>query len=227
MRSIETKAEIGDTNEAERGLTLRDKLNDDQRALLDEALSGGSDAVHQVAVGNDEAVFTLWRSGLIERGLDATVLDREIAAMRLRGQIVERTAQEVAARQKNGPPPDADELALGAFREAVEPQVRDAVMALRNKGYGTISSGFAEGAHQAIVFTEDVSMIIPPEVLSALAAEGVEVKGNRMDFVTPEIDEQAIKERWDKAAALIPGRGAPAAPSETGMAASFRERYEK
>jgi len=227
MRSIETRAEVGDTGGEERGITLRDKLNDDQNALLDDALSGNGEAVNKVVVGNDEAVFNLWRDGLLKRGVDEKKLDREIASLRLRGKIVARTYEEVANRKTNGPPPDAEELALGAFREAIEPQVRDAVMALRAKGYTTISSGFAEGDWQGVFFAEDISQTLPLETIKALSGEGVEVKDNGMFFHAAEIDEQAMKDQWDKIVALIPDRGAPAAPSNTPMAASFRLRYSK
>jgi hypothetical protein len=227
MRSIETRAEGGGTSGAERGIILRDELNDDQKALLDDALSGNGEAVNKVVVGNDEAVFNLWRDGLLKRGVDEKKLDREIEALRLRGKIVAKTYEDVADRKKNGPSPDADELALGAFREAIEPQVRDAVMALRAKGYTTTSSGFAEGDLQGVFFAEDISQTLPPETTKALSDEGVEVKDGGMFFHAAEIDERTMKDQWDKIIALIPDRGTPAAPSNTPMATSFRKKYSK
>ena len=225
MRSIETRAEGGDTSDAERGIVLRDKLNEDQNALLDDALSGNGEAVNTVVVGNDEAVFNLWRAELIKRGVDEKKLDREIESLRLRGRIVARIYEEVDNRKKNGPPPDVDELALGVFREAIEPQVRDAVMALRAKGYTTTSSGFAEGDWQGVFFAEDFSQTLPPETLKALSDEGVKVRGNCLAFRAVAIDERAMKDQWDKIVALLPDRGTPAAPSNMPSAASFRDRY--
>jgi hypothetical protein len=225
MNPIESSTERGDASFDERGIPLRDKLNDDQKSLLEDALSGNGDAVNSIIIGNDESVFILWRSGLLEKGVDEKKLDREIESIRLRGKIVERTHEEIDRREKEGPPPDAEELALGAFREAIEPQARDAVMALRAKGYTTTSSGFAGGDWQGVFFAEDISQTLQPETVKALADEGVEINGRSMTFHAVEINQQAMKDQWDKIVALIPDRGSPAAPSNTPIAESFRNKY--
>lgn len=225
MHSTELKIGHGDANFDENGTSLRDKLNDEQKDLLEDALSGNEDAVHRVVVDADEAVFTLWRAGLLEKGIDEKQLDREIDSIRLRGKIVERTWAEIEDRKKNGPSPDAEELALGAFREAIEPQVRDAVMALRAKGYNTTLSGFVGGDCQGVFFAEDVSQVLSPEIITVLAREGVEVDGNKLTFHVIQIDEKAIKDQWDKIVALIPDCGFQAAPSNLPIAESFRQKY--
>jgi hypothetical protein len=193
--------------------------------LLEDALSGNDDAVNRIITGNDESVFILWRSGLLEKGIDEKKLDREIESISLRGKIVERTRAEIDRREKVGPPPDAEELALGAFREAIEPQVREAIMALRAKGYTITSSGFVGGDWQGVFFDEDISQTLPSETIKALADKGVEIKGRGITFRVVEINEQAMKEQWDKIVALIPDRGSPAVPSKTSIAEFFRKRY--
>jgi hypothetical protein len=49
---------------------------------------------------------------------------------------------EEDARLKDNPTPTEEELYMGAFKEWLEPQVRDAIPEMYRKGYGTVSSGF-------------------------------------------------------------------------------------
>lgn len=50
--------------------------------------------------------------------------------------------KDLRERKQNNPIPTIEELKMGCFIEQIEPQVRDAVMILRKKGYDTVESGF-------------------------------------------------------------------------------------
>ena len=49
---------------------------------------------------------------------------------------------EEDARLKENPTPTEEELYMAAFKEWLEPQVREAIAEMYNKGYATGSSGF-------------------------------------------------------------------------------------
>src|SRR5258708_1162816 len=60
----------------------------------------------------------------------------------LRRKLHRSMKREEAARLRNNPAPSEEELFMGAFKEWLEPQVRDAIFTLYRKGYATQSSGF-------------------------------------------------------------------------------------
>jgi hypothetical protein len=61
---------------------------------------------------------------------------------RLRRQVHVSMKVEEQIRLKENPKPSEEELHMGAFKEWLEPQVRDAMSMMFKKGYATQSSGF-------------------------------------------------------------------------------------
>lgn len=86
-------------------------------------------------------------------GWDTERIRRESEYAKMRAEVHRMSDENYDDRRRDGPPPDAEELSLGAYWEQIEPQVRDAVLVLRRKGYNTYESGFCGfGAIQRISF---------------------------------------------------------------------------
>jgi len=140
----------------------------------------------------------------------------------LRQQSHTQIGKETAERVKNNPKPTDDEVTAGAFREMLEPQVRDAVFEMRKKGYATESSGF--GGKTGEVQSIDGYFEIDPKTEESLRDVGVQVSrdegfGPKYAFLRFSPDEpslEKIKTKWDEVAKLLPDRGQQAELSVSG-----------
>ena len=56
---------------------------------------------------------------------------------KLREEAHAQIEKETEERIKNNPKPSEEEILAGAFREMIEPQVRNALFEMYKKGYGT------------------------------------------------------------------------------------------
>lgn len=124
--------------------------------------------------------------------------------------------------RKNEFPPTDTERRIGAYKEMLEPQVREAIVTLVEKGYVTIDSGFspreiADGV-QYIGFQKgmiDDSLIpfILEKIVDKLITANIE-KDERSDYLTlkPQrfIGLEEWKEIWDSVVLAFPNRGEPA-----------------
>lgn len=63
----------------------------------------------------------------------------------LREKVLKEQKEEVKKRRSSNPAPDEEEISAGVYREAIEPQCREAIFTMRRKGYDTWSSGFNSG----------------------------------------------------------------------------------
>lgn len=128
---------------------------------------------------------------------------------------------ELKDRLTNSPTPTAEELNMGAYKEELEPQVRDAAMAMRLKGYNTGSSGFWGYDHvdQAM----DVATPIDDTTLTCLAEHNIWVSDGRIHFAPEQpSDLESIKKTWDMIADILPDLGKHADPAENAGADEFR-----
>ncbi len=149
----------------------------------------------------------------------------------LRKQSHAQIERETADRVETNPKPSEAEINAGAFREMLEPQVRDAVFEMRKKGYATESSGF--GGTTGEVQSMDGYFEIDAETEQALRGVGVEVLrdqgfGPKYAFLRFSPDEpslEKIKAKWDEVAKLLPDRGRQAEPSISGHAEEFLTKY--
>jgi hypothetical protein len=153
---------------------------------------------------------------------------------RLRQEVLASVDRETQERIAQNPTPTEEELRAGAFREMVEPQCRDAVFAMRQKGYATESSGF--GGEHGEVQQVDGNFEIDAETEERLRALGVTVHRSgdvgtilpwaaALRFTPDAADPNAMKAKWDAIAALLPDRGTPTDPSISGGTEDFiRER---
>lgn len=154
----------------------------------------------------------------------------------LRDAVYEVMYSELQDRVTTNPTATEREMSMGAYKQEIEPQSRDAVFALRDKGYNTSSSGFGDPAdgHE----TQQLTLRTPlsGETETALKAQGFTVenisikKDNTESNLTNitfrpnnSIDLGEMKSRWDQLAGMLPDRGQPAPMSVHGSAEKFRE----
>lgn len=153
----------------------------------------------------------------------------------LREETVKRTEAEGISRIRTNPYPTDIEVRLGAFIEELEPQVRNALVTMAQKGYSTESSGFygEHGEIQAI----DGYFTIDPQTQTALSELNVYVKtGPELGFpglkgysairFYPDVpDLLAITKTWDTVVALLPQRDPTVVVSVSGASEDFRKKY--
>jgi hypothetical protein len=139
-------------------------------------------------------------------------------------------------RLKENPQPTEEELYMAAFKEWLEPQVRDAISEMYKKGYPTQSSGFhAEEPDLQIVdgyFTIDQTTKRVLEQMGVEVFRGADIGLPRNKLITmlrfrakgPSLN--TIKHQWDVIAMALPQKSLP-----TGVrpicdrAEEFREQY--
>lgn len=81
-----------------------------------------------------------------------------LSYMQLRLQAHKQVHADMECRLANNPRPTEEERAMFTFYEGLEPQVRDAVLTLRRKGYPTDISGFLVAGPQVIRFEDSISL---------------------------------------------------------------------
>lgn len=150
------------------------------------------------------------------------------AFARLRKETHEQMQQELDERKEKNPIATEEELNMGGYQESVEPQVREAVLSLRRKGYTTFESGFHGFNSQKISFEKD--HLVPEELIDKLKIEGVniEIKPNSISFSCNQylkLDE--IKKIWDQIEQSLPDLEKPAEPCNLEQAKSFREKQKE
>jgi hypothetical protein len=156
-----------------------------------------------------------------------------------------KNQEEVIKRVEKDPEAYPDELMIGAYKEVLESQVRDAVIALAHKGYSSFESGFesaVEGS-QYMGFNKDSTkgrIEVPTELVENLKQEyGVTLSvANKLDrdqlLLTPSIppdskpiDINVWKKIWDKVADKLPVIGLPVENRRTGFSRDFIVQQEK
>lgn len=171
-----------------------------------------------------------------EERKEADVSKDDFSSLRLEAH--EQVDRETLARIRENPIPTEEEILVGAFREMIEPQVRDALFEFNRKGYSTESSGFygAVGEMQCIdgYFEVDDETKARIEELSGQVLKGKDVgmpgqheQYTYIRFYPKHARSEEIKAIWDSIAALLPDRGTPAQPSISGASDDFRNTYAK
>ena len=153
----------------------------------------------------------------------------------LRSRVHKEMEKELERRLKKNPQPTKEEVLIGAFKEMIEPQVRDAVFECFRKGYPTESSGFGGefGEWQSL----DGYFEIDEETKNKIEALGAKVlKGNEVGlpghynytyirFEPSKADIREIKAKWDSIVALLPPKNEEPRPSISGGAEDFRRKF--
>lgn len=154
----------------------------------------------------------------------------------LRRATHEHMEEEIAERIRSNPQPSEDELLAGAFREMIEPQVRDALFECYRKGYTTESSGF--GGEFGEIQQIDGYFEIEEETKRKIEGLGAKVLkgkdfgepgwGDHYTFIRfkPNKPELSVtKATWDAIVAALPQRSESAQPSISGGSEDFRKEY--
>lgn len=155
---------------------------------------------------------------------------------RLRDEAHAQTEKETEERIKNNPKPTEEEILAGAFREMIEPQVRDALFEMYRKGYSTESSGF--GGENSEYQQIDGYFELDEKTKQAFEAAGAKIlKGKDIGlpgfgenytfirFSPKEADISKIKEKWDEIVSILPQKTEPASPSISGASDDFRKQF--
>lgn len=149
----------------------------------------------------------------------------------LRRKVHERVEKETAERTEQNPTPTGQEVFAGAFREMLEPHVRDTVFRMREKGYATASSGF--GGENGEIQAVDGYFAIDPDTERFLRRYGVSVVRDQgfgkgytfLEFHSDVPDLIELKRRWNHLAELLPDKKLAAEPNISGASEEFLERY--
>lgn len=148
---------------------------------------------------------------------------------RLQHRIQSEVHTAVKKRIEKNPTPTEIENSLGVFMEALEPQVRQAVLTLHKKGYSVDVSGFTNNpCEQAI----EGDFQLNENTVQTLFAEGVivETTGSgytKLQFTPDEADMNTIQNRWKTIVGVIPDTHNIATDSMTRRARDFRSVYSE
>ncbi len=150
---------------------------------------------------------------------------------KLRAETHEKMGENLKERVLNNPEPTKEEESLCVYKEEIEPQVLDAVMLMRKKGYDTYESGFYGSNKQRIGFNEDYleKFELPEEAIESAKEKRIEIKieSDAIEFFCNEyLDLEKMKEFWDKISQAMPDLDKPAEVRSDEASKSFKKRIE-
>lgn len=153
---------------------------------------------------------------------------------RLRRDAINASDAATIERERNNPRATAEEISLGAYAERLEPQTRDAVLALRRKGYPTFESGFSALDVQNVRFEEEIpelrDFVAPSDLAEMFLAHGatlgIEPKRVWFSFSKPlSLDEMRLL--WIALAKAMPDLKHSAPPMSLPAAEGFRDKQKR
>lgn len=184
-------------------------------------------------LNNEEVITKIFETGSDEElkelrefhNLTAEQIELFQSCAKLRKSVIEQMKRDIKTRKEQNPIATAEELSMGAYKESIEPQVREAVLNLRKKGYTTYESGFHMFNGQIISFEKN--HLIPEELIGSIKIDGVDIKinPNSISFSYDhflELDE--IKNIWNQIEQSLPDLGKPVTPCSLPQAESFRQQ---
>lgn len=149
----------------------------------------------------------------------------------LRERLHVKMRAALKERLELNPEPSEEEILLGAYKEELEPQVRDAIFELRQKGYDTTTSGFMDELGRLDYQHLGGYFDLLPETVAELNHLGVRVVRHKQEtrvFSRPEVpvthlyfralspDPERIKEQWGRVVDLFPTLSPLEKPSRIG-----------
>jgi hypothetical protein len=143
----------------------------------------------------------------------------------LRNIVYDQVERELNERISSDPQPTKEELNLGCYWQAIEPQVREAVKIMRKKGYNTASSGFGVGQFQSI----DGFFMIDEKSKNFLEMMGVKVKTGDdrtiIEWLPNGVTLDEITKQWNCIANILPNLRYYSEPADSLGALAFRNRF--
>ena len=145
----------------------------------------------------------------------------------LRNSALKMVELDVKKRVRTNPVPTQTEFNIGAFKEMIEPQAKDAIFKLFEKGYETTSSGFNDWYPEQ----QDLQGLFTVDNKTE-----IKLKNNGFEVIHPnqrwtmiswcsENDLKAMKKRWDFLAELLPKKNIKKIIVDSPSADEFRSRY--
>jgi hypothetical protein len=149
----------------------------------------------------------------------------------LRKEVHQEMQNELEKRVGVSPDATAEEMNAGVYQENLEPQVRDAVKMLRQKGYCTYESGFYGENTQRISFEEDLIKDFEPseELIQELKEKNIEIKIEpaSITFICgKKIGIDDLKDIWDQVVGELPDLKRKAKQCSLESAKDFRKKYK-
>ncbi|MAG12035.1 MAG: hypothetical protein CMI52_04510 [Parcubacteria group bacterium] len=147
--------------------------------------------------------------------------------IRMRDRSHRQMQLDVARRMEEKPMASDVEMSMGAYIEHVEPQVRAAVVRLREKGYATFSSGYYGRDVQEISFLRDDldGWEFEDDFVEWLAGRGAHVRlfhGDIYVDLKEQLSEVELKYMWDAIVQNMPDLSRTSPKNETMNAKRFR-----
>lgn len=146
-----------------------------------------------------KAVSTFWQ----ENGRQITDEEMKIYSyyQRLRQQVHAGRQLGLKKRKAEAPEKTKEELSLGCYLEELEPQVRQVILNLNNKGYKTQGSGFGPENTQSIYCRDDQfqNLELDNQLILNLKSRGIEIKikpKNLTLFINKKLNLDELKEIW-------------------------------
>jgi len=197
---------------------------------------------------NEEVVYRILESGsdeemdrlqkhMYERTKGAMTseqfaLYRELARQRRR--LINQSHAETDAREISLPKASELEYAIGAYKERLETQAREAVLNLRKKGYTSFESGFSGLSRQQISFERAVPELTEFKLSDSTIQEFHEnsaephVQTKSIGFKTGRLlSDQTLTHLFDILVNELPVLENPQPPTEVGTAEFFRMKQDK
>lgn len=147
----------------------------------------------------------------------------------LREQAYIQCFDDLRQRLQTNPTPTPAELDMGTYIEGLEPEVRQAVMGMWQKGYATASSGFAGNQHE--MQRVEGGFRIDNQIKQRLTGIGVGVDEilptwTAIFFKPDGPDIAAISRHWEEVVDLLPARNRTnQAPPTNPLAQEFQQMY--
>ena len=191
---------------------------------------GNEDLRTEILVSGTDENFQELKDFYLKNGITEEKIYLFRYYARLRKSTIEQIENEQNERKKNNPMATEEELSLGAYIENIEPQVREAVLCIRKKGYNTFESGFTgEGDEQMISIMNGSfeGFSISEEQRKKLKSKGVEIEIEDKSItlsLEKEMTVPEIKKIWDEIAEALPDLGKPAEPNTISAGESFRKK---
>ena len=135
-----------------------------------------------------------------------------------RAKVCREQEENLRARVRTNPQKNAFETDLNLYTEELDPQVKDAVIAMHTHGYTTIGSGFwGKDNHQTILgeFRLNEELKSKLSEIGVIADEYTEfgIECTDLNFSSYPLTLEEMKTKWDQAAAILPPTGQKAKPS--------------
>lgn len=159
-------------------------------------------------------------------------LYRELARQRRR--LINQSHAETEAREINLPKASENEYAIGAYKERLETQAREAVLSLRKKGYASFESGFSGLSRQQISFEQAVPELAEFKWSDSTLKEFHEnaaepyVQTKNIGFKTSRLlSDQTLTHLFDILVNELPVLEHPQPPTEVETAEFFRMKQDE